>query len=289
MVTARVVEHDPETRTYSLPREHAAWLTRAAGINNIAVQTQYIPLLAEVEQKIVECFRKGGGVPYSEYPRFQRLMAEDSANVHDATLLNAIIPLVPALTQRLRDGIDVADVGCGSGRAINLMAKAFPNSRFSGFDFSNQGIAQARAEAGALGVSNATFEVRDVTNLGITDAFDLVTAFDAIHDQAKPASVLRGIAEALREDGVFLMVDIAASSHVHENMDHPLGTFLYTVSTMHCMTVSLTLNGEGLGTMWGEQKAREMLAEAGFGQIDVARVEGDIFNVYYVARKRGAG
>src|SRR3989304_1327441 len=101
----------------------------------------------------------------------------------------------------------------------------------------------------------------DAAPLDEPGRYDLITAFDAIHDQAQPTRVLRAIAEALRPDGVFLMVDIAASSNLHENIDHPLGPALYAVSTMHCMTVSLALNGEGLGTMWGEQLARQKLAE----------------------------
>jgi hypothetical protein len=119
----------------------------------------------------------------------------------------------------------------------------------------------------------------------MTDRFDLVTAFDAIHDQAQPARVLAGIAAALRPEGVFLMVDIGASSHVHENMDYPLAPFMYTISCMHCMTVSLALDGAGLGAMWGEQLARQMLAEAGFTRVEASRVEGDRTNSYYVATK----
>ena len=285
MATGRVVDHDPADGTYRLPAEHATWLTRAAGIDNLALQAQYVPLLAEVEQPLIDCFRRGGGVPYSAFPRFQRLMAEESGAVHDAALVDAILPLVPGLPARLEAGIDVADVGCGRGHAVNLMARAFPNSRFVGVDFSEEGVAAGRAEADALGLANARFEARDVTNLGGRGGFDLVTAFDAIHDQAQPARVLAGIAEALRPGGVFLMVDIAASSHVHENLDRPLAPFLYTISCMHCMTVSLALGGAGLGAMWGEQKAREMLAEAGFGRVEVKQVEGDIVNNYYVATK----
>jgi SAM-dependent methyltransferase len=235
---------------------------------------------------VIECFRNGGGVPYSAYPRFQKLMAEDSASVHDAALIDVILPLVPGLTQRLEAGIDVADIGCGSGHAINLMAKAFPQSRFTGFDFSEEGIQTARREAQAFGVANARFELRDVTALDLPDRFGLITAFDAIHDQAHPAQVLAGIAGALRPDGVFLMVDIRASSNLHENRDLPMAPFLYTASTMHCMTVSLALAGTGLGTMWGEQTARRMLAEAGFTDVKVVSIEGDIFNNYFIATKR---
>ena len=109
----------------------------------------------------------------------------------------------------------------------------------------------------------------------------MITAFDSIHDQSMPTQVLAAIAKALRPRGMFLMVDIAASSHLEENMDHPLAPFLYTISCNHCMTVSLAANGEGLGTMWGEQKARQMLSAAGFTQLEVMQVEGDIFNNYF--------
>ena len=285
MVTGRIVEHDPDGGTYSLPPEHAAWLTRAAGIDNIAVQTQYIPMLGEIEQQVVAAFRQGGGVPYSAYPRFHRLMAEDSAAVNDAALIDTIVPLVPGLPERLKAGMDVADIGCGSGHAVNLMAQAFPESRFVGYDFSEEGIATGRAEAQVMGLANARFEVQDVATLDEVDRFDFVTAFDAIHDQAQPAEVLKRIAQALRPDGEFLMVDIRASSRLHENVDHPLGPLLYTMSTMHCMTVSLALEGVGLGTVWGEQRARQMLADAGFTNVDVEAVEGDLFNSYFIARK----
>ena len=116
-------------------------------------------------------------------------------------------------------------------------------------------------------------------------AYDLITAFDAIHDQAQPGAVLAAIARALRDDGTFLLVDIKASSNVEDNLEHPMGTFLYTVSTMHCMTVSLGQGGDGLGTVWGEQLATTMLREAGFTDIDLAPVEADPFNNYYVCRR----
>ena len=133
--------------TYVLPAEHAAMLTRAAGTNNMASLAQFISLFGDVESDVVEAFRQGGGVPYSRFPRFQNLMAEQSAAVFDATLLESTLPLVTGLSERLRDGIDVADVGCGSGHAIVLMAEAFQKSRFTGFDFSDEGLAAGRAEA----------------------------------------------------------------------------------------------------------------------------------------------
>jgi SAM-dependent methyltransferase len=212
-------------------------------------------------------------------------MAEDSSSVQDATLIDVTLPLVPGLIERLRQGIDVADVGCGSGHAANLMAEAFPRSQFTGFDLSDTGIAAARLEADGKGLANARFDERDAAHLGETGRFDLITTFDAVHDQARPDLVLAGIARALRHDGVYLCVETAASSKLAENLDHPLGPFLYTMSCMHCMTVSLADGGMGLGTMWGEQTARKMLGEAGFTSIEVARLDGDIANAYIIASK----
>jgi ubiquinone/menaquinone biosynthesis C-methylase UbiE len=288
MSTGRIADYQRDRQTYSLPADRAAWLTRSAGLNNLATGTQYIGLLGMVEDQIVECFRRGGGVSYSAYPRFQAVMAEDSNAVHDATLIDATLLLVPGLLDRLHEGIDVADIGCGSGHAINLMADAFPRSQFTGFDFSDTGLAAARAEAAAGSLKNARFVSRDAASLGETAAFDFITSFDAVHDQARPDLMLAGIARALRPGGTYLCVDFRASSTLAENIDHPLGTFFYTISCMHCMTVSLADGGMGLGTMWGEQKAEEMLREAGFRSIDTAYVEDDIVNTYYICRVQPA-
>jgi 2-polyprenyl-3-methyl-5-hydroxy-6-metoxy-1,4-benzoquinol methylase len=285
MTTGRIVAYFPDAGTYALPAEHAASLTSDAGPGNLSHVMQFIPLLAAVEQEVVECFRQGGGVPYSSYERFHTLMAEDSATVHDASLIDGILPLVPGARDRLAAGIDVADIGCGQGHAINLMAQAFPASRFTGFDFSEAAIAAAREEALALGLDNARFEASDVTTLDAPGRFDLVTAFDAIHDQANPGRVLANIATSLRPGGTFLMCDIKASSNVEDNTEVAWAPYLYTASTLHCMTVSLALDGDGLGTVWGTQTALRMLGEAGFGRVDVKEIETDPFNCYYVASR----
>lgn len=188
MTVARIVEHDPAPGTFRLPPEHAASLTRAAGPENLGIQAQYVGLLGAVEPLVTACFRTGGGVPYSAFGEFHRLMAEDSASVHDAGLVDAVLPLVPGLPERLRGGIDVCDVGCGSGHAVCLMAKAFPASRFTGYDLSEEAIASARREADARGLANVRFEVRDVAGMEERDAFDLVTAFDAIHDSRRSST-----------------------------------------------------------------------------------------------------
>ena len=285
MTTGHVVDYDAEAATYSLPAHRADVLTRAAGPNNLAVVAQFLPLLGEVEQKIIGCFRAGGGLPYSEFPRFHKLMAEESGAVYDASLVDVVLPLVDGLVERLRSGADIADFGCGSGHAINVMAQAFPASRFTGIDFSDEAIATGIKEATRLGLSNATFESHNLTELDKAADYDVITVFDAIHDQAQPARVLENIHRALRPGGVLLMADIKASSRLEDNVDVPMSTYLYTTSLMHCMTVSLALDGAGLGTAWGTQLATSMLADAGFDDVRVAELESDPINNYYIARK----
>lgn len=285
MTMARVVGYEPGSQTYRLPLEHAASLTRTAGAN-LAVLPTFISMLGEAEPGIVECFRRGGGLPYAAYERFHETMAAVSAESIDRALVDDLLALAPDLIARLRSGADVVDLGCGRGRAINVMAAAFPASRFVGYDFSTAAIGWAIDEAAELGLTNVGFEVVDVARMTDCDRFDVVTAFDAIHDQADPAGMLAAAARALRSGGIFFAGDIKASSHLEQNFDIPWATFIYTVSTMHCMSVSLGLDGAGLGTGWGRELAVTMLADAGFADVVVHEHESEPFNLYYVARKR---
>jgi len=288
MVTAGVVAIDPAIPRFSLPAEHAALLTRAAVADNMAVFAQYIAVMGYVEDDVVECFRKGGGVPYEKFPRFHEVMAEDSGQSALSSLESHILPLVPGLTDRLAKGIRVLDVGCGRGRIINRLAELYPHSRFVGMDLSPDAIGFARDEASRKGLSTIEWVAADLSNYDETaesGSFDVITTFDAIHDQARPLNVLKGIHRALKADGVYLMQDISGTSHMHKDIEHPIGTFLYTISCMHCMTVSLAQGGEGLGAMWGEEKTRQYLQRAGFRSITTHRLAHDIQNNWYVVMK----
>jgi 2-polyprenyl-3-methyl-5-hydroxy-6-metoxy-1,4-benzoquinol methylase len=288
MTTARVVEVDPATLKFSLPPEHAAFLTRVAAADNIAVFAQYIAVMGGVEDDIVECFRNGGGVPYVRFPRFHEVMAEDSGQSVLSSLETHILPLVPGLPDRLATGIHMLDVGCGRGRILNRLAALYPRSRFVGMDLSQEAITSAREEASRGGHDNVEFVAVDLSDFDRTaepESFDFITTFDAIHDQAKPLNVLKGIHRALKPDGVYLMQDISGTSHVHQDIEHPIGTFLYTISCMHCMTVSLAQGGEGLGAMWGEEKTRDYLQQAGFRSITTHRLAHDIQNNWYAVTK----
>jgi 2-polyprenyl-3-methyl-5-hydroxy-6-metoxy-1,4-benzoquinol methylase len=285
MVTGQLIDYNPANKTYDLPPEHSAFLTKSAGANNMSPIAQYIAVLGTVEDKIVDCFYNGGGVPYSEYQRFHEVMAEDSGQTVVAALEEQILPLIPGIKEALEQGINVLDVGCGSGRAINKLAQIFPNSKFWGYDISPEAIATATAEAQQKRLTNVRFQIKDAATFDDSDRYHLITTFDAIHDQAKPDMVLRNIQKALRPEGVYLMQDIHAATELDGNLDHPVAPLLYTISCMHCMTVSLADGGMGLGTMWGQEKALQMLADAGFTSVEIKRLEHDLQNDYYLVKK----
>lgn len=282
MVAARFVERDAALDTYVLPPEHSYWLAKGGPELNLAVVSQYLPTLAQVEDQVVDAFRNGGGVSYDAYPRFHEVMAEDSGQAIVRSIVPQVVPMLPGLHERLLGGIDVLDVGCGRGLALISLAEAYPDSRFTGYDLSADVIAYATREAARRGLRNVSYEVRDLTDWREEEAFDWVIALDAIHDQSRPDKVLAAVRHALRPGGQFLMMDIDASSEPNDNIAHPLGPFVYTVSTMHCMTVSLAQGGLGLGTAWGTQLAEKMLAEAGFPEVTIHRLPSDFVNAYYV-------
>jgi hypothetical protein len=230
MVVGKIVNYDPTNDLYFLPTEKADLLTRNTKTYNFAASMQWIPILGQVEDEIVNCFKEGGGVPYSSYKRFHEVMEEESAQTVLSVLFESIIPLVPQLEDRLKKGIKVLDIGCGSGRVMNMMANQFPLSKFTGYDISQEAIKNAQSQSLINGTKNVDFKVKDVSKIldpSTNLSFDLITAFDAIHDQAEPAAVLTNIVSLLKpNDGIFLMQDILSSSLLKNNIDHPLGIFL---------------------------------------------------------------
>ncbi len=284
MATGGIMEYDPGARTFLLPLEHAVCLTGTSS-RNLAANSQGVAMLARRLPRVAECFRSGGGVPYSEFrPDFTEYMDASWRLLYDGLLIKGFLPAAKGLTDRLAAGIRGADLGCGTGHAINLMAREYPRSDFVGFDLAEDAIERARAEALAMGLTNARFEVTDVTRLPAEARFDLITAFDAIHDQRDPAAVLRAAASALAPNGIYLAVEPRASSDLAENVGNPFAPWLYGVSVLHCMTVSLAEGGAGLGTAWGEQTARRYLAQAGFTLVEVVEAPGPQNSIYVCRR-----
>jgi len=269
MATSGIYRYDAPSGRYELPQEHAALLTGDTA-QNLSPMSRVINHFGSHLPKLAACFRSGGGIPYSAYrPVFTQCMDDAWRRIYDQFLVTGFIGRVDGLSEALRRGIRVLDVGCGSGHAMNLLAREFPKSSFLGYDFAEDAIDAARSEARRMALSNSKFEIMDVTELAAEPKFDLITAFDAIHDQKSPDLVLSGIKRALVRGGTFLMVDFKFSSRVEENLGNPFAPMYYGISLMHCMPVSLAVGGKGLGTVWGEQTARGMLAEAGFGKVTV--------------------
>jgi len=284
MTTGQLFTYDPATGTYALPPEHAACLA-GDGRLNIAPVSTLISHLGRHVGKVMHAFQHGGGVPYSEFrPEFTEFMDDAWRRIYDDALISGFLPAATGLPARLTAGVDVADIGCGTGHSINLMARAYPASSFVGYDLAADALARAADEARSMGLANARFEVLDATRLPAEPTFDLITAFDAIHDQADPPAVLARISDALAPDGVFMMVDFKGTSDVAEDMKNPFAPFYYGVSVLHCMTVSLAQGGLGVGTMWGEKVARRMLADAGFTRVEVVDAPRPQ-NCIYVCRK----
>jgi len=280
VVTGGVVEYDPAARTFTLPAEHALCLTGTSS-RNLAASSQVLAMLARRLDRVAGCFRSGGGVPYSEFrPDFTEYQDAAWRLLYDGLLIKGFLPLAKGLPERLRAGMRVADVGCGTGHAVNLMAREYPASSFVGFDLGADAIARAQAEAREYGLGNARFEVLDVTRLPAEPSYDLITSFDAIHDQRDPATALRRIADALAPDGLYFMLEPRAATRLEDNVGNPFAPYIYGISVLHCMTVSLAEGGTGLGTAWGEERARQMLHESGFTAVEVFEAPGPQNNIY---------
>jgi len=281
---------DPNA-TYYLPPAHADVLTRRARNNNLGVYTQEIPLLTACAMEAVQKgFLTGEGVSFDHYPGFQQFMSELSNAKHEQMLIQTFLPSVDngSLVERLKQGVSVCDIGCGQGVALNLMAKAFPHSLFLGVDTHGGAILRATQTAKEKRLINARFSVLDAAHIKgdkrFFEKFDYVTAFDAIHDQSHPLTVLQGIRFMLKPGGLFSMVDIKASTLLQDNLDHPMGPFLYSVSLMHCMPAGLNDEGRGLGMMWGKQQALALLARAGFDRVDLLEIPDDPFNLHFCCK-----
>lgn len=285
MACGGIVEYETATGRYWLPREHAACLT-GDGVDNLAPLAYFTVVLANHVPAVSEVFRSGGGVAYSAYlPELHDVMEALWGPVYDTLLVDQIVPLAPGLAQKLAAGARVADIACGTGRALIALATAYPSATFTGYDLDHTAVDRATTRAADLNLTNLSFETRDAATLTVTEPFDAVLVFNAIHDQAAPAAVLRRIHDALAPGGTFLMNEPRLSSNLDDNLDNPMAPFIYAVSTLHCLPVSLAADGAGLGTAFGEQTARQMLADAGFGEITVHDAPGDPGNAVYVTHK----
>ncbi len=233
--------------------------------------------------EIIASFRTGSGVPMSSYGEsFARALDRFGAPVYATALVPVWIPAAGDLERRLHAGIDVADVGCGAGRALIELAKAYPQSRFSGFDASADQVSLARRAAAAAGLSDrVSFEVSDVRR-GLPRSYDLITTFDVLHDSGDPQSLLRTIRSALRDGGSYLCMEPHSEPTFGENVN-PLGAIFYAVSVLFCLQVAVADGGPGYGSLGlSHPVLTDLCRQSGFQNVDALPVEDPMNSVYLV-------
>jgi SAM-dependent methyltransferase len=278
-----ILHYEPAGETFELSAEAAACLADEESPYFLGGWSQFLPALYRAIPGVARAMREGGGVSYTEFGS-EAVEAIDRANSPGMRVLltRKWLPTLPEVVRRLEQGGRVADIGCGSGTSTLTLAKAYPRSEITGYDIDATALSRARSAGERLGLANARFEQRSAEDLPAQPQFDLVTAFDVVHDLAKPRVVLRRIREALAPDGTFLLVEPAAGDSLAENL-HPVGALLYSISTLYCMTVSLSQGGEGLGAAYGPKQAEALCRDAGFARFRRLDVENP-FNAFYEVR-----
>jgi 2-polyprenyl-3-methyl-5-hydroxy-6-metoxy-1,4-benzoquinol methylase len=283
MSTAGILEYDAGNGRFWLPVEHAAVLT-GDSYDNLAPVAYLASVVIRQGDAVAERFTEGGGVPWAAYlPEMHDVMDVLWQPMYRDLLVQQILPLAPGLVEKLESGTRVAEVACGSGNGTLVLARRFPNSRFVGFDLDADAIAIARSRVG--GLHNVSFEVADAATLSSAQPFGAAFVFNSVHDQARPFEVLSSIQSILEPGGTFLMNEPRISSNLEDNIGNPVAPMTYAISLLHCMTVSLAEGGAGLGTGWGEQVALRLLADAGFGPVEVHDAPGDPGNAIFVTHR----
>ncbi len=267
MVAAEYIDYDPESQRYSMSPEQAFVLSNEDSPMFVGGGFHFTaPSLLNVP-RIMEAFKTGGGIPYSEIgeeipPAIERFFRPGYINFLARDWLGA----VPGLIARLENGIMAGDIGCGRGQSTVAMAKAYPQSRFLGIDYDRGSIAAARKLAENAGLKNIEFVEGAADQIPRDRAYELICSFDCIHDMVDPLGALKAIHAVLAPDGVYIWSEPNCSHEAHENRN-PVGRTFHAISPLHCMTVSLAYHGAGLGTVIGEKGARELAAKAGFSNV----------------------
>jgi SAM-dependent methyltransferase len=284
LVTAGVLVADEAAGTVVLPPAHAAALVRP-GPYDLSGMTALATAFATSVDDLAQVFRDGGGIGYDrQRVDVDAVMDRLSGGRHEALLVDVHLAQVPGLHDRLAAGARVLELGCGRGRAARLLARAFPASTVTGVDLSPAAVEAARAAAADL--PNAAFEVGTAT-APPAGPWDVVCAFDVVHDLAEPLAALAAARRVLADDGVLLLIDSGAPPTLAERSQLPWAPMLYGVSLVHCLTVSLAQGGAGLGTMWGRDGVLAALADAGFADVRTYALKADPMDLLYVARPTG--
>ncbi|MBX9398192.1 methyltransferase domain-containing protein [Streptomyces sp. TRM72054] len=283
-LTAAGYLEEPEPGRFALPAEHAPALADESGPMFLGGVYQMVPATLAPYERLCEAFRRGGGVQQSDYPdSLWDGMSRFTGSWFESVMVDDWLSTFPHVVEKLERGIDVADVGCGAGRALIVLAQAFPRSRFTGFDNFPVQVERARQNAERAGViDRVTFETVDAAQ-GLPGRYDLVTTFDVIHDSADPKRLLTAIRAAVQDDGDYLMLEINCEDRPQDNVG-PVATMFYGFSMFYCMTTSLANDGAALGTCgMPEAVVRSLCTEAGFSDVTRSTAD-DPFNVLYDIR-----
>src|SRR5579883_998962 len=259
------VEHNAEKDQYYLTPEQAACLADPAGPVDLPGAYLIVQDLYHIRDRALRNFRTGEGMEWGEHhsclfhgtERFFRAG-------YNANLLGAWLPALDGVVAKLERGGRAADVGCGHGASTILLAKAFPNSQFIGYDYHLASIETARKRAADAGVRNAQFELADAVSYDSSD-LDFVAFFDCLHDMADPVGAARHAREALKPDGVCMLVEPMAGDELDDNRN-PVGRVYYGASSLICVPVSLARKGPALGAQAGEKRLRDIVTSAGFSR-----------------------
>lgn len=262
------IEYDAATEKFSMTPEQAV-IFSAEG-HPACMQGFFQAVVSNFvdEPKATHALRTGTGLPWGEHSACLFCGTERFFKpMYAANLIDAWLPALDGVTEKLESGAKVADVGCGHGSSTILMAQTFPNSTFHGFDFHEASIEHARERARSAGVaSNTIFEVVTAKEYP-GDGYDLVAIFDALHDMGDPIGACQHVASTLAEEGTFMLVEPFAGDSLQENL-HPLGQIYYSFSTLVCVPNSLSQEvGLGLGAQAGEKRLTEVLNQGGFGSV----------------------
>jgi len=274
------VIYDAATQRYELPPEQAFALT----VMDLPGAFHIISSCFKDEPKITQAFRTGEGVGWHEHDANLFFGTERFFRPnYEANLLNSWIPALEGVGEKLKSGAAVADVGCGHGASTLLMAKAFPKSRFYGFDYHSGSIEYARHVAGRDGLQDqVAFEVASSKSYPVNGRYDLVAFFDCLHDMGDPVGAAKHVLSTLKPDGTWMIVEPFANDRPEEN-HNPVGRIFYSASTMICTPASLAQEvGAALGAQAGEPRIREVVTAAGFTRF--RRVAETPFNLVFEAR-----
>jgi SAM-dependent methyltransferase len=278
------VIYDAQTGTYSLTPEQAFALTDPDGAVFAPGAFQLALGALRSEPRVTEAFRSGAGIGWHEHDDEVFCGCERFFRPgYTANLVESWLPALDGVEDRLRAGGRVADIGCGHGASTELMARAYPNSTFTGSDYHEGSVLQARkriADAGLEG--RVSFDVASAQDFG-GGPYDLVTSFDCLHDMGDPLGAARHVRDTLAPGGTWMVVEPYAGGSVADNLN-PVGRVYYSFSSFLCVPNALSQDGGySLGAQAGEEPLTRIAADAGFGRF--RRVAETPFNIVYEARR----